>query len=397
MKATSRESNFIRHWVKVRLQGFKPERIMTQAIERGAALREIRYKDETEVFFCVAAEDLSLLKKLAGSRYKLTVLREGGLRPSAKKLLSRKLAALGLALFLMAAGVQSLFVREINVVGCKTITESEIRACLAEEGLYEGALKRFDCDAIERKLFSQFDNVVWARVAYEGNYVQVEISESEQVPASDTSREKPCSIVADQECYIETVYTYKGRAEVQEGDFVRKGQVLISGRVPIEHPTYPLEEGEEPEHYVHAEGKVVARVPYYFSFYMERASKGTSGSTSKDGAGGTSKSASDGASKDGAGGAAAAAAKGDSSGGQLDAEEEKQAQALLRQWIKENVPENAQILNKDFHFAVKENIIRVYGTIETRQKVGIEKEIAIDKSESKSKSESESGAEENTD
>ena len=381
MKATSRESNFIRHWVKVRLQGFKPERIMTQAIERGAALREIRYKDETEVFFRVAAEDLSLLKKLAGSRYKLTVLREGGLRPSAKKLLSRKLAALGLALFLMAAGVQSLFVREINVVGCKTITESEIRACLAEEGLYEGALKRFDCDAIERKLFSQFDNVVWARVAYEGNYVQVEISESEQVPASDTSREKPCSIVADQECYIENVYTYKGRAEVQEGDFVRKGQVLISGRVPIEHPTYPLEEGEEPEHYVHAEGKVVARVPYYFSFYMERASKDTSGSTSK--------SASD--------GAAAAAAKGDSSGRQLNSEEEKQAQALLRQWIKENVPENAQILNKDFHFAVKENIIRVYGTIETRQKVGIEKEIAIDKSESKSKSESESGAEENTD
>lgn len=137
---------------------------------------------------------------------------------------------------------------------------------------------------------------------------------------------------------------------------------------------------------------MVARVPYYFSFYMERAS----GSTSKGASGSTSKSASDVASKDGAGGAAAAA-KGDSSGGQLDAEEEKQAQALLRQWIKENVPENAQILNKDFHFAVKENIIRVYGTIETRQKVGIEKEIAIDKSESKSKSESESGAEENTD
>lgn len=67
MKATSRESNFIRHWVKVRLQGFKPERIMTQAIERGAALREIRYKDETEVFFRVAAEDLSLLKKLAAA------------------------------------------------------------------------------------------------------------------------------------------------------------------------------------------------------------------------------------------------------------------------------------------------------------------------------------------
>lgn len=350
MRATSRESNFIRHWVKVRLQGFKPEQILTQAIERGAALREIRYKDETEVYFRVAEEDLSMLKKLAGSRYRLTVVREGGVRPQVRKLLGRKLAAAGVALFLIVAGFQSLFVREINVIGCRTITESQIRSCLAEEGLYEGAMKRFDCDEIERKLFSEFDSVVWARVAYEGNYVQVEISESEQIPAADASREKPCSIVADQECYIENVYTYRGRAKVQSGDFVRKGQVLISGRVPIEHPTYPLEKDEKPEHYVHAEGKVTARVPYYFSFYMERA-----------------------------------------------AEEKKQAQAMLRDWIKENVPENAQILNKDFHFAVKKNIIRVYGTVETRQRVGIEKEIDIDKSESESKSESRSGTEENTD
>ena len=366
MKAISRESNFIRHWVKVRLQGFKPERILSQAMEQGAGLREIQYKDETEVYFRVAEEDYTMLKKLAGSRYKLTVVREGGVLPSVKKLLARKLAAAGLVLFLIVAAFQSLFVREINVIGCRTITESEIRECLAEEGLYEGALKQFDCDAIERKLFSQFDSVVWARVAYEGSYVQVEISESEQVPAADASREQPCSIVADQECYIETVYTYKGRAKVQAGDFVRKGQVLISGKVPIEHPTYPLEKDEKPEHYVHAEGKVVARVPYYFSFYMESAGGKT----------------------------------GDDQVGEAD---EKQAQALLRAWIKENVPEKAQILNKDFHFAVKENIIRVYGTIETRQRVGIEKEIAIDKSESKPESESksesnaESGAEENTD
>lgn len=343
MKETSRESNFIRHWVRVRLQGFKPERILTQALNRGAFLRDIRYRDETEVFFCVAEEDFRMLKKLAGSRYKMTVIEEGGMRPAASRLWAGKMAAVGLALFLIVVGVQSLFVREIRVIGCKSITESQIRECIAEEGLYEGALKRFDCDQIERKLFTVFDSIVWARVAYEGNYVQVEISESEQVPANDQEREKPCNIIAEQECYIENVYTYRGRAKVQSGDFVRKGQVLITGKVPIEHPTYPLEKDEKPVHYVHAEGEIVARVPYYFSFYMD---------------------------------------------GQKD---EGKAQALLREWIKENVPEKAQILNKDFHFSEKKNIIRVYGTVETRQRVGIEKEIAIDKSKSKS------GAEKNTD
>ena len=44
------------------------------------------------------------------------------------------------------------------------------------------------------------------------------------------------------------------------------------------------------------------------------------------------------------------------------------------------MPEDAQILNKDFHFDQK-NIIRVYGTVETREQVGIEKEIVIDRKE----------------
>ena len=52
---------------------------------------------------------------------------------------------------------------------------------------------------------------------------------------------------------------------------------------------------------------------------------------------------------------------------------------MLREWIAENIPESAQILNKDFHFDKKKNIIRVYGTVETRQQVGKEKEIVIDK------------------
>ncbi|MFR2965135.1 MAG: hypothetical protein ACLTK0_01305 [Anaerovoracaceae bacterium] len=49
----------------------------------------------------------------------------------------------------------------------------------------------------------------------------------------------------------------------------------------------------------------------------------------------------------------------------------------IRQWAKENLPENSQILNKDLNFSYKENIIEVGVTLEVRQQIGEEQEILI--------------------
>ena len=121
---------------------------------------------------------------------------------------------------------------------------------------------------------------------------------------------------------------------VETGEFVKKGGILISGEVPIEHPSYPVDEDTPQQHYVHAEGEITARVPYYYCIYVEPTTT------------------------------------------------EAQQKAEIRMWMKKNIPESAEIINKDFHFDQKKNIIKLYGMIETRQPVGIEKEINIDKRQS---------------
>lgn len=330
MKERSRESSFIRHQVRIRLEGFKPEKLISRAMAKGITIKQINYKDETEVCFTVTHEGYQSLRKMAGSKYRLTVLQERGTAPIAKGLRTKKMMIAGIAIFVMFFIAQSFFVREVRIVGNQNIPESEIRKCIEAEGLYEGALKQFDCDAIERKLFKEFDEIVWARVAYEGNFVQVEISESKQIEAEEI-RKKPCHIVAEQDCYIERILAYSGRTVVAKDDFVKKGEILITGILPIDHSSYQLGEKDSPNHYVHAAGKITARVPYYFSFYMEKEST------------------------------------------------EEEANAHLRLWISENIPKKAQILNKSLNFDKKKNIIRVYGTIETRQQVGKEQEISIAK------------------
>lgn len=331
MRGSSRESNFIKHWVRVRVDGYRPERLLSQAISKKLSCRNVTYHDETEIYCTLSAADYKKLKKLVGHRYRLTIIKEGGTWPGLRNLRMNKLMLCGIALFILFYLVQFSFIREIHVVGCETIPEDQLRMILKEEGLYEGCLKTFDCDHIERRLFDAYDQIVWARVAYQGSFVQVEIAEGKLQQAKVLNREIPCHLIAEQDCYIETVRTFKGRAGVETGEFVRKGGILISGKVPIEHPTYPVEEETPQYHYVHAEGDVTARVPYYYSIYVDSAAT------------------------------------------------EAQQKAEIREWMKKNIPETAEILNKDFHFERKKNIMKLYGMIETRQSVGIEKEIRIDK------------------
>lgn len=354
MKGKSEVSNFIGERVSIKLEGFKPEKLLSQAAAKGVRIRNVVYKDETEIHLTVSREGVDTLKKLAGSTHRLTVIERRGARVRAYRMKKSKMTIAGICLFLLFFSAQSLFVREIKVIGCKSITESSIREAIAEEGLYEGARRNFDCDAIERMLFETFDEIVWARVAYDGGYAEVHISESRQAPVSEENRDVPCNIVAEKDCYIERIYTYRGRAKAVANDFVRKGDILITGKIPVEHPSYPVKEGKKLYHYAHAEGKIVARVPYYFSFYMPPVSSG-------EGTDDISKNTE----------TEAPLEKGKA--------RERKAEAMLRRWIKENIPKQAEILKKDFHFDEKKNIIRVYGTIETRQQVGTEKEIVIDK------------------
>ena len=53
----------------------------------------------------------------------------------------------------------------------------------------------------------------------------------------------------------------------------------------------------------------------------------------------------------------------------------KAAEAKLRAEIKENLPEDAQIINKSLKFSSEENIIVIYVQLEVRQKIGKEEEI----------------------
>ena len=321
---------FLHHQVRIKIQGYGTGRLISEAMEQGVTFRNIEFIDETEIHTTIPREQLGIIKEISKSTFKITKLRERGISPRIEQLKRHKLFPVGIAVFICYFILQGLFIREIEIEGRSKITEKALRASLESQGLYEGCLKTFNCKEIEKNLFKDFDTIVWADVAYQGQYVQVRIAENNPYPEKDLNQDIPCKIVAEKSGYIEEIQAHKGKAKVKAGDYVKKGKTLIKGKIPIEYYGYQPTEDDPEFYYVHAKGKIIARIPYYYSFTM-----------TKDGT-------------------------------------KRQAKQRLQVWTTKNIPKNAQILNKSLNFTKKENIIRVYGIIETREEIGIEKEILID-------------------
>ena len=66
-----------------------------------------------------------------------------------------------------------------------------------------------------------------------------------------------------------SLHNLQGNAKVQKGDYVSKGDLLISGRYKYHSTDYSRGDKEFTQ-YQHAHGKVMAKVPCHLEYYFEK-------------------------------------------------------------------------------------------------------------------------------
>ena len=389
--------SFLAHRKTVRIEGFEISRLISVCMKHRIRFKNLIYIDDTAVETLIREEDLVKLKQIAGNRYRISVKSSGGYMPFLMYIWKRKTTIIGIGIFVFLIIYQSLFVAEIQVTGYKSISETEIRQTLAEAGLYEGARIKLDTSDIKLAVFSMSDNITYISVKYEGRKAIVDIVEAEYREIKKDKNTRPCNIVSDTDCYIDTIKVYNGERNVREGQYVKKGKVLISGRVPMESTAYGTPAEKIKEYYVHADGEVTGVRPCEYIFYEEKqeyikektgrfipyinvrlgdmtfSSENITGSfkISQREAFKTLKSTI----------IPVKIETGRINEIQLKkhkrskADIKKAAEARLRAEIKENLPEDAQIINKSLKFSSEENIIVIYVQLEVRQKIGKEEEI----------------------
>lgn len=402
MKARSKKLNFYSDRIEVRIEGFQIGKLLDAAARSGMLLKAIRVDSETAVRAEIAACDLKQLQKLAGARYRVTPQVRRGVVYQTRALLRRPMLVIGVLLAASMVIAESFFVAAVTIDGYRAIPESALRDCLAASGVQEGVYRPgIDWGQAEAALFETFPQIMWVRLVYDGRLVVLEVAETGHqiirgenelaadeeelfIPAPEPQNGY-CNIVAARSGYIERIDPLWGDAMAEPGDYVKKGQILIRGQIPIETTTF--DENAPKEYYVRARGEVWARVPYRLTFRQERylrsaqvereqagAYAAQSGQAAQLGQTQTENArAGKAGASDTQGGPAVVSNRVEKTQEQAKAKVEQQ----IRIWAKENLPENAEIVKKSLNFTQKENIIEVGVTLEVRRQIGKEQEIVF--------------------
>lgn len=164
----------------------------------------------------------------------ITVFHRSGLPYILKEIKHRRLSWLALvgAILLIVAALSFVWrVEVINESGeaLKPVEAAELKEAAAKEGILPFAFRgnlRLD-DAAEAMLADRPD-LAWIGISFHGVTAEIHIVEKTE-PAAE---EVPCGhIVAKKDGVITSIFVLRGQKEVNVGDTVHKGDILISGYV----------------------------------------------------------------------------------------------------------------------------------------------------------------------
>ncbi|MDE7390082.1 MAG: sporulation protein YqfD [Lachnospiraceae bacterium] len=247
----------LRGYVVFAVTGSCPERFINICTYNGVNVWGVKSK-EGVVTCCTLAANYRIIRLLSRRcSCKIRVKRKRGLTFVVHRNKKRVGLVIGLVCFFAIMKLLSSFLWYIDYQGLQTVSEFHAAEIMRSTGFYEGAFANFESlKNIQTKAMIEFGNTSWMTVNVDGSVGEVKITEAvEKGKIFDNS--SPCNIKADCEAQIIRVDVFSGMANVQSGDAVVGGNLLISGVVENEQGGLSL---------VHADGVVWAKTTRNESF-----------------------------------------------------------------------------------------------------------------------------------
>ena len=249
-------------------RGESPEKFMSLAARQGIYLWDIKKVNGVLTAFVAASEYKKLRPIARKARLRARVKKRYGFPFFLRRFKPRMGLVAGMIVFFGILYFMSLFVWQVDIKGANQIPEDQIRHSMKELGLDEGKLKsKINIRMLEQKAMQNIDNVAWLSVNIRGSVAEVSLRER-IVPPEIVPKDKPCNIKAKCDAQISRTEVYDGAPEMQVGDAVFKGQLLINGVVEDVYGGCTLH---------HASGKIFAytnrkiqgEIPFYQTVYND--------------------------------------------------------------------------------------------------------------------------------
>ncbi len=221
-------------WVRVDTQGGYPERLLNQATAQGIPVWGVRRREES-LRFCCFARDYRYLRPLSKRAcMRMRVWRRRGLPFWVHRYRHRRGLLAGLAVYIAVLAVLSTRIWVVEVVGNVDTPAEEILAVAADMGVRMGAaMKEVQVKDMQITGLDRLPSLAFVSVNPRGCVARVEVKERQPTPqVLDLST--PSDIVALRDGQILTMKVTGGYRVVKDGEAVKAGTLLITGRQQTE-------------------------------------------------------------------------------------------------------------------------------------------------------------------
>ncbi len=255
-------SRYLDGCVKVWVQG-PPERLhrfLSLLFPAGLEVWQVSRRDQEASFWIKASQVRRLRPLRRRCRVKAHFVEKRGLLFQKRRIRERQGLFWGAILGGLLVWYLSGGVWQIEVEGCRSLSEEQVLAAAQAEGVFPGCrLIDLDGKTVARAMQSALPQAGWIAVNTNGCAVEIVVSEREE-PAPAES-ETPCNLVAECDGVITSLSVMEGTAAVVDGSVVAKGQLLVSG----------VQENKDGSmHLVHATAQIKATTTHTLTVQVEK-------------------------------------------------------------------------------------------------------------------------------
>ena len=215
--------------VPVSVRGANPERVLTLCAQQGVPCIRPQPVEDYALRFVIYPKDRTAVETLSLRCGCFPTFGEPRGFPRMRKTLrTRRFALLLLALAVSAVLLSSMFLWEIDVSGNETISTGRILRALEEIGFSEGKCwLGMKSEMLQSELLLKIPELAWVSFQIRGSRADVIVTEA--IPAPEIrDPEQPVSLISNADGVIVRMTVLNGQPQVKRGDYVSRGQTLIS-------------------------------------------------------------------------------------------------------------------------------------------------------------------------
>ncbi len=228
---------YIRGYVKIKVWGYSTERLLNLCGNHDILVWDIVNHGDHDTMKISVRGFFALKPLLKKTGTRAAVLQKYGLPFFMSKMQKRKVFVAGLLGCLLFWVIMAGYIWNIEIEGNYVLTEDVLMDYLDEKGVHVAMKKsRLQIEGLEKALREDHDVITWTSVQVKGTTLLIHIKENEMPDYEQNmqqAQEDGIDLIATRSGTVSYIITRSGVPQVALGDTVEKGDVLVSGAVPV--------------------------------------------------------------------------------------------------------------------------------------------------------------------